>query len=166
LRHIVLARGLSRAKVQSHLPPQTATPPFAAPNNVSVAPETPMAEAPGAEFFDTNTPEKLITITNADARYTFTSRGGGLKSVELLKYPETISPRWKKEMATNGVATLNTRAPVPVLAILGDAGFCRRRQFCPDAESGDGVRAKKLLRTAWCSRRNFTSARIISSTRA
>ena len=25
------------------------------------------------------------------ARYTFTSRGGGLKSVELLDYPETIS---------------------------------------------------------------------------
>ena len=47
--------------------------------------------------FDTNAPEELKVITNAHARYTFTSRGGGLKSVELLDYPETISARWKQK---------------------------------------------------------------------
>ena len=73
--------------------------------------------------FDTNTPEELLVITNARARYTFTSRGGGLKSVELLDYPETVSPRWKKKVAKDGVATLNLRAPMPVLAILGDASL-------------------------------------------
>ena len=31
-----------------------------------------------------------------NARYTFTSRGGGLKQIELLDYPETISARWIK----------------------------------------------------------------------
>ena len=46
--------------------------------------------------FDTNVPEQTIVLTNARARYTFTSRGGGLKSVELLDYPETISARWKR----------------------------------------------------------------------
>ena len=34
--------------------------------------------------FDTNAPEQTIVLANAKARYTFTSRGGGLKLVELL----------------------------------------------------------------------------------
>ena len=94
------------------------------------------------QIFDANMPENLIVISNADARYTFTSRGGGLKSVELLKYPETISPRWEKEMAKNGVATLNTRAPIPVLAIVGDASFVGDGDFIL-TKTDDGVRADK-----------------------
>src|SRR4051812_19929590 len=34
--------------------------------------------------FDTSTPEQTITLTNGRARYTFTSRGGGLKLIEML----------------------------------------------------------------------------------
>ncbi|MGH7990921.1 MAG: membrane protein insertase YidC, partial [Limisphaerales bacterium] len=94
------------------------------------------------QIFDTNAPENLIVITNADARYTFTSRGGGLKSVELLKYPETVSPRWEKEMATNAVATLNTRAPLPMLAILGGTNLVGDGNFTL-TKTDDGVRAEK-----------------------
>jgi YidC/Oxa1 family membrane protein insertase len=94
--------------------------------------------------FDTNTPEELLVITNAQARYTFTSRGGGLKSVELLDYPETVSPRWKKKVAKDGVATLNQRAPVPVLAILGDASLVGDGNFTL-TQTADGVRAEKSL---------------------
>jgi YidC/Oxa1 family membrane protein insertase len=92
--------------------------------------------------FGTNAPEELVIFTNGDARYTFTSRGGGLKSVELLKYPETVSPRWKKEIATNSVATLNTHAPVPILAILGDPSFVGDGNFTL-TKTADGVRAEK-----------------------
>ena len=67
---------------------------------------SPVPSAPAATpvfSFSTNAPEQLITITvsnaNMGARYTFTSRGGGLKLVELLKYPETISARWTKTKA-------------------------------------------------------------------
>ena len=102
------------------------------PNPVSVA------------VFDTNTPEESLVITNARARYTFTSRGGGLKSVELLDYPETVSPRWKKKVAKDGVATLNLRAPVPVLAILGDASLVGDGNFILTTNA-DGVRAEKTL---------------------
>ena len=94
--------------------------------------------------FDTNTPEELLVITNARARYTFTSRGGGLKSAELLDYPETVSPRWKKKVAKDGVATLNLRAPVPVLAILGDASLVGDGNFTL-TPTADGVRAEKSL---------------------
>ena len=102
--------------------------------------------APNAStaIFDTNAPEQLLVLTNARTRYTFTSRGGGLKSIELLDYPETISPRWKKTMTANGVATLNTRAPVPVLAILGDASVVGDGTFTLTAIA-DGVHAEKTF---------------------
>jgi YidC/Oxa1 family membrane protein insertase len=98
------------------------------------------------QIFDTNTPENTIVISNVDARYTFTSRGGGLKTVELLKYPETISARWKKEneSSSNGVATLNARTSVPVLAILGDTNLVGDGNFTL-TQTADGVRAEKLL---------------------
>jgi YidC/Oxa1 family membrane protein insertase len=97
-----------------------------------------------ARLFDTNQPETLLVLTNDRARYTFTSRGGGLKSVELLDYPETISPRWKSKLATNGVATLNMRAPLPVLAILGDTNLVGDGAFTL-APIAEGVRAEKTL---------------------
>jgi YidC/Oxa1 family membrane protein insertase len=117
---------------------------FAAANSNAVAPALnaiPPAEIP---VFDTNKPEELLAITNARVRYTFTSRGGGLKSVELLDYPETVSARWKKKMANDGVATLNQRAPAPVLAILGDASLVGDGNFTL-TQTADGVRAEKSL---------------------
>ena len=95
-------------------------------------------------IFDTNAPENLVTITNANAIYTFTSRGGGLQSVQLTKYPDSVSLRWKKEVATNGVATLNNHAPAPVLAILGDPSLVGDGNFTL-TQTGDGVRAEKNL---------------------
>jgi YidC/Oxa1 family membrane protein insertase len=138
-------------KYQSHLPPpQLATNTVAAAQSETASPTTvsSTATATSVQVFDTNAPENLITITNADALYTnvytFTSRGGGLQSVKLLKYPDSISPRWKKEMATNGVATLNARAPVPVLAILGDPSLVGDGNFTL-TRTGDGVRAEKTF---------------------
>ena len=114
----------------------------------------PTTTTTSVQIFDTNAPENLITITNINLSgnslytniYTFTSRGGGLKTVELLSYPETISARWKKEgeSSTNGFATLNARTPVPVLAILGDTNLVGDGNFTL-AKTADGVRAEKLL---------------------
>jgi YidC/Oxa1 family membrane protein insertase len=105
---------------------------------------SPPPNAVPVRVFDTNTPEELLVITNVRARYTFTSRGGGLKSVELLDYPETVSPRWKKKVAKDGVATLNQRAPIPVLAILGDASLVGDGNFTL-TPTADGVHAEKSL---------------------
>jgi YidC/Oxa1 family membrane protein insertase len=115
------------------------------PQTISI-PVTVPTTATSPQIFDTNTPENLIVISNADARYTFTSRGGGLKTVELLKYPETISARWKKEneSSSNGVATLNARAPLPVLAILGGTNLVGDGNFTL-TKTSDGIRAEKIL---------------------
>ncbi len=94
--------------------------------------------------FDTSLPEQIVMLTNNLARYTFTSRGGGLKLVELLAYPETISARWLKqdENPSNGVATLNTHADVPVLAVLGSPGLVGDGNFTL-TRTANGVRAEK-----------------------
>src|SRR5205814_10423164 len=64
-------------------------------------------------------PEELVVVANANARYTFTSRGGGLKLIELKKYPESVGCRNRNGFLTNKLATLNTKAPVPAFALLG-----------------------------------------------
>src|ERR1700677_796680 len=92
----------------------------------------------------TNAPEKPLTLTNSGARYVFTSRGGGIKSVGLLNYPETISPRWKKNSDTNEVSTLNAGAPVPILTILGDPHLLGEGDFSL-TRTDNGVEAEKPL---------------------
>ena len=96
--------------------------------------------------FNTNLPEQTIVLANAKARYSFTSRGGGLKLVELLDYPQTISARWtsKSGSPTNGVASLNTLALVPSLAVLGDASLVGDGNFAL-TKIADGVRAEKVF---------------------
>jgi YidC/Oxa1 family membrane protein insertase len=118
--------------------PQTAASPAAIPSTATTT--------PSVQIFDTNAPENTVVISNADARYTFTSRGGGLKSIELLKYPETISARWTKEgqSSADGFATLNARTSVPVLAILGDTNLVGDGNFTL-TRTDDGVRAEKSL---------------------
>jgi len=136
---------IAEQKYSSPMPrQQTATNAVAAPkpeveNPIAASPVPGMA--PGF-LFDTNVPEELKVITNTHARYTFTSRGGGLKSVELLDFPETVSPRWKREAAANGVATLNTHAAVPVLAILGAPDLIGDGNFTLTG-TDDGIRAEK-----------------------
>jgi YidC/Oxa1 family membrane protein insertase len=88
-------------------------------------------------------PEQTLTLQTADAFYTFTSHGGGLKSIALKRYPATVERR-RRDSAPPRLATLNAPAPAPVLAILGGEtvqgdGVFTLRQY------GDGVRAEKAL---------------------
>jgi YidC/Oxa1 family membrane protein insertase len=61
-----------------------------------------------------NAPEQLLTVTNENAIYEFTSRGGGLKLIELRHYPESVECG-KTTPAESRMATLNTKAPAPIL---------------------------------------------------
>jgi len=94
--------------------------------------------------FATNTDEQTLTLTNENARYLFTSHGGGLKTVELTHYAETVSRRRKNQPLTNGVVKLNANAPAPVLAVLGDDSIQGDGIF-ELTRTADGVRAEKLL---------------------
>ncbi len=121
----------------------TATNPSAMASAATVA--TTVFTATTPVIFDTNTPEQTLTLTNGRARYTFTSRGGGLKTVELLDFPETISARWKGQIHhSDSLSTLNSHANVPVLAVLGDQSFIGDGNFILSAANG-GVHAEKFL---------------------
>jgi len=93
---------------------------------------------------NTNVPEQLLEVTNADTRYTFTSYGGGLKLIELLHYPESVSTRRERRSLTNRVATLNTYTPDPTLAIL-DGDAVQGNGIFNLTRTVNGVRAEKTL---------------------
>ena len=101
----------------------------------TTTPGSPPANVAAQSFVRPETPEELRVVTNDNARYTFTSHGGGLQLVELLRYPESVGCHQKLTSSTNQLASLNTLAPVPVLTLLGESALV-----------GDGV--FKLTRTA------------------
>ncbi|HSA12181.1 MAG TPA: membrane protein insertase YidC [Candidatus Paceibacterota bacterium] len=86
-------------------------------------------------------PEELLTVANDNARYTFSSHGGGLKLVELL---ERESPRRKQAPQTNVLATLNSVTRPPTLALLGGEAVQGDGIFRLNRIDG-GVRAEKSL---------------------
>jgi len=88
--------------------------------------------------------EEILVLTNDNARYTFTSHGGGLKRIELVHYPETVSRVRKKQPPTNNVAELNAHVSVPMLAVLGDDSVQGDGIFTL-TKTETGVRAEKTL---------------------
>ena len=127
-------------------------------NAPGAAPSTPpsLSQASAAPVLaaSTNVPEQLVELTNADAHYTFTSHGGGLKLVELLRYPETVASSRAERARTNRVATLNTFTPAPTLALIdgeavqGDGIFTLTR-------TAAGVTAEKTLANGLTIIKNF-----------
>jgi YidC/Oxa1 family membrane protein insertase len=93
---------------------------------------------------NTNLPEELLVVSNENARYTFTSYGGGLKLVELVAYPESVALRHEKQPRTNRVATLNMHAPMPTLAVSGGPAVQGDGLFHL-TQTATGVRAEKTL---------------------
>jgi YidC/Oxa1 family membrane protein insertase len=87
-------------------------------------------------------PEQLLVITNEDAIYSFTSRGGGLKSVQLRHYPETIDCG-KTTPQELRLASLNSKAPLPALTWLGGNGFGNGSFHL--SQSNETIRAERSL---------------------
>jgi len=108
----------------------------------SLVAETPAAAPQIKQVVGTNVPETLLEITNNLAHYTFSSHGGGLTRVELLRYPETVSVRDQGQ--SNRFATLNLFTESPTLSVLDGPALQGDGVFELRAESG-GVVAEKTL---------------------
>jgi YidC/Oxa1 family membrane protein insertase len=113
-------------------------------NEAAVRASGPAFRAPGGTLVKSDSPEELVVVENDDARYTFTSHGGGLKLFELKKYPESVGCRLKNGQSTNKLATLNTKAPTPAFALLGGEALEGDGNFTL-AKTDSGVRAEKFL---------------------
>lgn len=89
-------------------------------------------------------PEQTVAVSNSVVRYTFTSHGGGIKSVDLYKYPETVDCNRKDKPSSGRVANLNGTAALPAMLISGDPALQGDDVFTLEATS-KGVRAEKRL---------------------
>jgi YidC/Oxa1 family membrane protein insertase len=94
----------------------------------------------------TNVPEQTVVLENADVRYEFTSRGGGIKTIQLKRYPESVAGRNAAESAKTNLASLNTAVAPPVLAVMGDGVDTLQGDGAFTlTQTKDGVRAEKTL---------------------
>src|SRR5258708_283211 len=91
-------------------------------------------------------PEQTMTLATSVARYTFTSRGGGLKWVELMQYPATVAcGPGKEQVDTNQLAMLNTKAPVAAFTLLGGQAIEGNGEYSLSRTPDGGIRAEKVL---------------------
>jgi len=107
-----------------------------------VAALTTATTTPTQPFVTPAAAEETLVLTHEQARFIFTSHGGGVKQIELLRFPESTAPGRKAD--TNRIATLNTKAPVPVMALMGDSALVGDGLFNLK-QTATGVRAEKLL---------------------
>ena len=130
-------------------PPAAVAAPTAPASNVAPAaastPPSPALVAPTQKpVFVVSGVEATLVLTNDNARYTFTSHGGGLKRVELLHYPETVLRGRKLQPQTNNLAELNAHVSTPVLAVLGGDTVQGDNVFSL-TKTATGVRAERTL---------------------
>ncbi|HUD46012.1 MAG TPA: hypothetical protein VMR33_04235, partial [Candidatus Baltobacteraceae bacterium] len=115
-----------------------------APNNVPASAASSAAPEPAAAArTEPSTPAQILTVSNADLIWHFTSRGGGIQNVDLTRYLAVIRPPGQAAPESNQLAGLNIDAPLPVLAVMGhqlegDGDFALTR-------AGDTIRAEKTL---------------------
>jgi YidC/Oxa1 family membrane protein insertase len=87
-------------------------------------------------------PEQSLTVSNADLIWHFTSRGGGLKTVDLRNYVSAVRRRSTLTAEANP-AVLNHDADLPILSVLG-AGLEGDGDFTLTRDDST-VRAEKTL---------------------
>ena len=115
--------------------------------NLPPGPAASAPTPPGASsgtLVKTDAPEQTLVLENENALYTFTSHGGGLKRVDMKNYPESVNCRRRDASPTRKLATLNTRAPVPTFALLGDETLQGDAEFTL-SRTANGMRAEKTL---------------------
>jgi YidC/Oxa1 family membrane protein insertase len=116
--------------------------------NVTTSPASPPVisapASPTVAWVPPAGPEELLVFETEEARYTFTSHGGGLKLVELKGYPATVACGRKARTGEVELATLNAGAPVPALALFGGAALEDSVPF-KLTRTAQGVRAEKAL---------------------
>ncbi len=89
-------------------------------------------------------PEELLSLETAEARYLFTSHGGGVRQIELKRYAATVACGRKAASKEHALVALNAGAPLPALALLGGAALEDRVPFRL-SRTPEGIRAEKTL---------------------
>lgn len=96
--------------------------------------------------------EKTLRIENEDAIYTFSSKGGGLKLVELKQFPETVDCG-KTAGKSKALASLNTRASTPIMAVLAGADSTEVSDYTLAERNGTVVAERAMGNGIWIVKR-------------
>ncbi|HEX3719129.1 MAG TPA: membrane protein insertase YidC [Verrucomicrobiae bacterium] len=88
-------------------------------------------------------PEQIVTVSNEDLIWHFTSDGGGIKTIDLRQYPAIIKRTAAGGIAPTTPATLNTNAPLPVMSLVG--GDIQGNNYFMLTQTGQTIRAEKTL---------------------
>jgi YidC/Oxa1 family membrane protein insertase len=103
----------------------TANPQPAEGGNTNLAASTPGAPTNAAPVAPSNPlpPEVTLAVSNKDLIFHFTSYGGGVKEIALLNtnYPAVVHSS-RPALDERNFATLNSDAPVPILAVPDENG--------------------------------------------
>jgi YidC/Oxa1 family membrane protein insertase len=102
----------------------------------TTTPSTPATPTPSG-------PEKTLTVTNDNQVWHFTSRGGGIKLIELLEYPAAIDCARNIPAETN-FASLNTSARSAIMTIAGPDTITGDNNYTL-SQRGNSVVAEKVL---------------------
>ncbi|MBI1177774.1 membrane protein insertase YidC [bacterium] len=110
------------------------------PNILNVPPSTVLTATNSS-----TAPEQLVRLENNLFKLTLTSEGGGVRLIELKKYPRHVNRQAKGD---SSLATLNENARLPLLAIASDGN---NYHWAPDgnesmkatADWGNGLRVTK-----------------------
>lgn len=111
-------------------------------NSVAGAP-SPLASSPLAPA-PPSAEEELITLETENSRYVFTSLGGGIKNVELKKFPFTACSKDAEESEDNRLVTLNPTTPVPVGAIEIDKVLGHKTPYALSKSNGGVIAIKEF----------------------
>lgn len=131
-----------RPVVQRHATNQIATAGTNTQSSNAVA-QNPVIIPPAAAMVTPAGPEQTLLVTNQALVFHFTSHGGGIKMIELRKYPAAIKRMPGQPVPTN-TATLNARALAPVMAVVGGAQLEGDNNYTL-SRSDNTVRAEKVL---------------------
>jgi YidC/Oxa1 family membrane protein insertase len=127
-------------------PPSIAAPQGTNTNTAVPAPATVASATTNAAqaVVPPGTPEEIKILETADAIYTFTSQGGGVKNVQLKHFTETLRKKGSAVVASNELVTMNEHGRSAILAMQAD-GALGDNVFKLTATETNTLIAEKML---------------------
>jgi YidC/Oxa1 family membrane protein insertase len=144
-----LPPGATNVTAASTSAPGSTSTPSLSPQTAAAPPTTTGATRPGYADTGFRVPEGQgpateLALENAEARYVFTSAGGGIAYVELKEHKDAVICRDRAANATVGPATIGKTSATPMFALLGLGDLAAGGEYSL-IQSNDAVIAQREL---------------------
>lgn len=114
-------------------------------DSISATPGDPVPAVPAVVAApEARGPESLEILESEKAIYTFTSHGGGIKTIALKDYPAIADAKKAAELGDSNLAAINTNAPMPIMSIRGSPAIEGNNEYTL-RKSGETLFAETTL---------------------